>query len=482
MQKTKDVSVFVSKNILGPFLGLAFSFESKGRMDMDLTALFSYFRRGQIYVRSEVHDRLGGQRQGGISTPRGAPGILLFRREQAAGYEHSDGWSPDGFYHFSGEGPHGDMHMTRGNRAIRDHRKDGKVLALFESVKSTSGYYRFEGFMNYVDYYRQDTYDLGNLRRVFVFRLTPIEDLFVDEMPRTSGVATTFLKLRPSVFSAAENVMKGWLGPVSLVPDKPKASVDGFFRRPPRVQMSLLEDQKSEDDEASYIQDSNGNARTHYLGYTRLLQRYILERANGFCESCGRPSPFKHKNNSPYLEVHHIDCVGDDGMTWPRFAVALCPTCHKKAHYGAFNSGMAARLYGLARDLEDSIDKDRLKVVAAAIIRDDEGRILVAQKARGDLAGLWKFPGGQVEIGETLEQGLVREVREELSLNLFNIEPFLKTDHDYETFYLRMYLFLCRTKGTPVLNDHLKIMWHTRKNLSEMDWAPADEKVATVLE
>lgn len=73
-----------------------FGISSSKRTDMALTALY---RQGQVYVRRLVHDMLGGQEQGGISTPRAAPVILLFSTEQGADYGYQDGWKPDGLYH-----------------------------------------------------------------------------------------------------------------------------------------------------------------------------------------------------------------------------------------------------------------------------------------------------------------------------------------------------------------------------------------------
>jgi len=163
---------------------------------MDLSHLFAYFRQGQLYVRKEIHNMLGGQEQGGISTPRSAPCVFLFRKERASGYVEDDGWQLDGFYHFTGEGQSFDMEMTRGNKAVRDHRRAGKVLMLFESVKNEAGVYRFQGFMNCVDYYHKDIDALGNVRRIYVFRLAPIETYPTSHLLSQSKIATHFLDLR----------------------------------------------------------------------------------------------------------------------------------------------------------------------------------------------------------------------------------------------------------------------------------------------
>jgi 5-methylcytosine-specific restriction protein A len=90
---------------------------------------------GKTYNRRrDLHDKYGGQRQGGISTPSAHPLIFLFTGESGAQYGYRDGPRPDGTCWYTGEGQVGDMEMVRGNRAIRDHVTDGKQLHLFEDV------------------------------------------------------------------------------------------------------------------------------------------------------------------------------------------------------------------------------------------------------------------------------------------------------------------------------------------------------------
>src|SRR4051812_21567862 len=91
------------------------------------------FEPGGIYNRiRHIHDVYGGQRQGGISTPRLAPLIFLFTGETGDQYGYRDGPRADGIFAYTGEGQIGDMEFVRGNLAIRDHVKDGRDLLLFE--------------------------------------------------------------------------------------------------------------------------------------------------------------------------------------------------------------------------------------------------------------------------------------------------------------------------------------------------------------
>jgi len=130
---------------------------------------------GSAYRRSDLRDALGGQRQGGISTPARYPVILLFSSHRGAEFGYEDGWNADdGFYHYCGEGQIGDMTFARGNLAIRSHRENGKLLLLFETQRDR--FRRFVGPMEYVDNYRKRIPDReGQLRDGIIFRLRPVQ-------------------------------------------------------------------------------------------------------------------------------------------------------------------------------------------------------------------------------------------------------------------------------------------------------------------
>ena len=101
----------------------------------ELYVEFAMFIQGHVYRRRDLHDRYGGQRQGGISTPSQYPFILLFTGESGEQHGYADGWSADGLFLYTGEGQQGDMAFVRGNAAIRDHIDQGKDLHLFAQVK-----------------------------------------------------------------------------------------------------------------------------------------------------------------------------------------------------------------------------------------------------------------------------------------------------------------------------------------------------------
>lgn len=108
--------------------------------------------------------------------------------------------------------------------------------------------------------------------------------------------------------------------------------------------------------------------------------------------------------------------------------------------------------------------------VAAAVIRDGD-RVFAAQRAGGG----WEFPGGKIEPGESPQQALIREIREELDLGIAVGGPLAVLEYDYPAFHLSMQCFWCRiTEGTPVLKEHADARWLGAEDLDSVDWLPAD--------
>lgn len=160
---------------------------------------------GALYNRqADIHGRLGGQRQGGISTPTSNPFVIIFTGEAGKSHGYADRWDDDGVLHYFGEGQSGDMKMTGGNRAISNHVKEGKRLLVFKSLGHGKPY-RFDGeFICMSSYIRPNTpATRGPNRDAIVFRLQPLsnEPLFkphkVAEQPplELELGSTTALKL-----------------------------------------------------------------------------------------------------------------------------------------------------------------------------------------------------------------------------------------------------------------------------------------------
>ena len=115
-----------------------------------------------------------------------------------------------------------------------------------------------------------------------------------------------------------------------------------------------------------------------------------------------------------------------------------------------------------------------VKVVAAIIIH--ENKIFATQRGYGEFKDGWEFPGGKIEPGETPQKALVREIKEELDIEI-KVKDFLETvEYDYPTFHLSMDCFFCTIKsGELVLKEHEAAKWLTVETLDSVDWLPADQ-------
>ena len=116
--------------------------------------------------------------------------------------------------------------------------------------------------------------------------------------------------------------------------------------------------------------------------------------------------------------------------------------------------------------------------VVAAIIYDSECRIFATQRGYGEWKDWWEFPGGKMEAGETPEEALVREIREELSAEI-SVDEFLCTvEYDYPNFHLTMHCYLCSLVTEALhLNEHEAARWLTKDELDSVKWLPADLEV-----
>jgi 8-oxo-dGTP diphosphatase len=114
-------------------------------------------------------------------------------------------------------------------------------------------------------------------------------------------------------------------------------------------------------------------------------------------------------------------------------------------------------------------------VVVAAIIRRGD-RILATQRGYGEWKDWWEFPGGKMEPGETPEEALVREIREELDTEI-SVDKFLSTvDWDYPNFHLTMHCFMASLLQEALhLNEHEAARWLTKEEIHSVRWLPADE-------
>ena len=116
----------------------------------------------------------------------------------------------------------------------------------------------------------------------------------------------------------------------------------------------------------------------------------------------------------------------------------------------------------------------QIEVVAAIIQRD--GAYFATQRGYGEFEGMWEFPGGKIELGETHEMALKREIQEELGVDISIEELLYTTNYDYPSFHLTMHCYLCSiAAGKIELREHKSARWLTTETLDSVEWLPADK-------
>ena len=124
---------------------------------------------------------------------------------------------------------------------------------------------------------------------------------------------------------------------------------------------------------------------------------------------------------------------------------------------------------------KDAMNVDRKVIrVVAAVIRDED-KIFATQRGYGDLKGGWEFPGGKIEEGETPQEALVREIKEELATEIMVGDLIDTIEYDYPEFHLSMDCFWAEVvSGDLTLKEHEAAKWLTKDELDTVEWLPAD--------
>lgn len=121
-----------------------------------------------------------------------------------------------------------------------------------------------------------------------------------------------------------------------------------------------------------------------------------------------------------------------------------------------------------------------VEVVAAIIKKED--KIFITRRGYGEFIDMWEFPGGKIEDGELKEEALKREIKEELELDIENLEYLTTVDYDYPNFHLKMDCFICEIAGGKLsLNAHNDAKWINFDELDNPKWVPADILVVDAL-
>jgi len=265
------------------------------------------FEIGRVYNRrADIHDRFGGQQQGGIITPAKHSLVIIVTGEEGLQHGYADRFRPDGVFEYFGEGQVGDMQLHKGNRAIAEHSANGKSLLLFRRIPAGL---RFEGEMVYEAHHVQRAPDRTGIDRdAIVFELRALEAVAesVDAEAATPGASLKELQQR--AFAAA-----------GASPQSPSPGTRNVYQR------------------------------------SRDVRVYVLARANGKCEGCEAPAPFVRADGTPYLEPHHLRRLSDGGPDHPAHVIALCPNCHRRVHAGAdgsaYNTILSERMVKIEPDV-----------------------------------------------------------------------------------------------------------------------------------
>lgn len=281
------------------------------------------FIPGRLYSRQrDIHERFGGQQRGGISTPSQAPAVFVFTGDAGAKHGYADAWQADGSFHYCGEGQVGDMGLTRGNRAIASHAGQSRDLLLFETTGKGRPV-RFVGQFVCAGWLIERLPDTqGDLRDALIFKLVPLAssaEAISSALPESPQTAEEFNRLRARAHAAAKM-------PAKIAPE---------------------------------------TAVTSYFARSQVIRDYALARAGGRCENCGAEAPFVTNSGVPFLEVHHIERLSDGGPDSPSAVAAICPNCHREAHFGKKADEIKAHLRQLIRKVETITIAD-LRAVGSA--------------------------------------------------------------------------------------------------------------------
>lgn len=267
------------------------------------------FIEGVEYSRAkDIHDVFGGQRQGGISTPKDSQFVFIFTGKSGEQHGYEDGWQHEGVFLYIGEGQKGDMQFKAGNAHIRDHDINGRELLLFEALGKGLPV-RFIGrfaCQSWDTFKGLDTD--GNNRECIRFHLVraSADVQTVRDEPDEAEAELSIERLRSAAQKAAKpQRAKNWR-----------------------------------------------EARVAYRKRSATVRDYVLARANGRCELTGEPAPFQTPSGRPYLEVHHTRRLSDDGPDDPRYVAAICPTVHREIHFGAHGDELNRKLIEKLAEIE----------------------------------------------------------------------------------------------------------------------------------
>ncbi|WP_332898746.1 HNH endonuclease [Haladaptatus sp. CMSO5] len=260
----------------------------------------SELQMGKQYHRVALHEKYGGARYRGIAPSAKQPYIFIFTGTSGEQHGYIDEFEGDTFI-YTGEGQVGDMEWREGNKAIRNHKKDGREIHLFESTDE-AWIVTYVGQFECSGWRVEDLKDTnGNWRKGFRFKLDPVSE-----------------QIDLDVSSLDE------------------LELDELFQRAVEASSKSENDEPRESTRASYSS-------------SELVKAYARRIADGICQGCGESAPFTDKNGNPFLEVHHLFRRTDGGPDHPHNVIAICPNCHRRVHYGEDGEEFNQRLIEQAK-------------------------------------------------------------------------------------------------------------------------------------
>lgn len=248
---------------------------------------------GKTYARrKDIHEAFGGGHQSGISPSASTPAIFVFTGQTGKKYGYPDRRDASGVFLYSGEGQVGDMTFKSGNKALRDHAREGRAVHLFTALGKGKAV-RYEGEHCVANYSIATGPDRdGRDRKIIVFHLLPVDQADQDTSQTAAAVAD---RMQLDLAAARARALAA------------AAAGPG---------------------------EAGSSARRTVYERAEAVRAYVLLREGGSCRGCEQPAPFNRLDGSPYLESHHTHRRSDGGLDHPRYVAAICPTCHARIHRG----------------------------------------------------------------------------------------------------------------------------------------------------